>query len=727
MPDRLHLHGESLIEIERDAHGVPHVRASTEPDLYRGLGFCHGHDRALPTLLMRIVGQGRASEVLDGSDDVLRADRRFRAWNFSAGASAEVDRMDARDRARLEAYCAGVNQALERRVPWELRWLGYTPEPWRSADSVLISRLAGFVSLAQTQGDVERLFVELAQAGVPLERLEELFPVTLSPEDLEILRRVVLGERLLPDIVRWGAFVPKAVASNNWVIAPARSATGHAILANDPHLETNRLPAVWYEAVLELGDRFCIAATMPGLPGLLLGRTNDLAWGATYTFMDALDSWIEDCRDGRYRRIVDGRESWLPFTVRRETIRRKGKPPFDLVVYENEHGVLEGDPEVAGLYVATRWSAGAGTGARSLAGSFEILWARDVEEGRAAVGKVETAWNWVLADRRGNIAYQMSGLMPVRRPGWNGFAPQPGWDPDNDWRGFATAEELPRALNPACGYLVTANDDLNRFGRRAPINVAMGSYRAERIASLLAESSTWTVEDVARLQLDEFSLQAARLLPLLAPHLPDGPVADLLRGWDCCYETGSRAAPIFEEIYRELVSEVLGLGGAAEALLAETSILADFYDSFDRILLNPRSAWFGREGRAALFGRVVRRVAERIERRGTAVRWGDCQQITLSHLLLGGRLPVWAGFDYGPIGLPGGRATVRQGQVYRSGGRTTSFAPSYRLVTDLGEDVAHTALAGGPSDRRFSSWYASGLEAWRAGKLKTLRPERRAT
>ena len=223
-----------------------------------------------------------------------------------------------------------------------------------------------------------------------------------------------------------------------------------------------------------------VAATMPGMPGLLLGRTNDLAWGATYSFLDGIDSWIEDCRDGRYRRGKKGREEWVAFRVRTEVIRRKSKPDVTVTFHENEHGVLDGDPATPGLYLATRWASGAGTGAASLAATFDMFTAGDVASGMDHLGRLEPSFNWVLADRHGNIGYQMSGCMPVRRKGWSGLVPMPGWEPENDWQGFVASHDLPRTLNPASGFFATANDDLNHLGQAHPINLPMGPYRAER-------------------------------------------------------------------------------------------------------------------------------------------------------------------------------------------------------------------------------------------------------
>jgi penicillin G amidase len=714
------LAGERQIPIKRDAHGVPHIYAQTSADLYRGIGNCHGTDRGMQMLLTRIVGQGRASEILDGSDDMLRLDRFFRRLNLTAGAEEELAKAPQEVHALALAYCAGVNEALAERPPWELRLVGYRPEPWTLADLVLTSRVIGYIGLAQSQGDMEQLLVEMVQAGVPRPHLEELFPGQLGALDPELIARVKLGDRLVPDSLRWTNLLPRAVASNNWVIAPRKTGSGQAILANDPHLEVNRLPNVWYEIVAELGERFCIGATMPGLPALLIGRTNDLAWGATYSFLDGIDSWVEDCRDGKYRRVKKGRDGWVPFRIRTEVIRRKAKPDVTLTFHENDHGVLDGDPAEAGCYLATRWASGIGTGAASLGACFGMFAAADVATGMKHLGRLEPAFNWVLADRHGNIGYQMSGCMPVRRAGWSGLVPVAGWDPANDWQGFVAPEKLPRLENPAAGFLATANDDLNHLGQSQPINLPMGPYRAERIAALLAARDDWTVADVEAMQMDVLSLHAERFMVILRPLLPMTPAADILRTWDCRYDPASLGATLFERFYRGLVRDVFGTVCGAEVMrhvTGETAILADFYYNLDRVLLADKSVWFGGESREQIFARVLTRSLD-----GPLTTWGSEQRVMMKHLMLGGRFPVWLGFDRGPIALRGNRATIHQGQVYRSGGRVTSFAPSYRFVTDFSETCAQTVLAGGPSDRRFSPWYTSEVDDWLAGRFKTLRP-----
>lgn len=715
---RVHEELSRQVTIDRDEHGVVHVQATRLVDLHFGFGWAHAYDRGLQMLLMRILGKGRASELLESNEEMLRVDTFFRRMNWTAGANEHRRALSAEAFDCAEAYAEGVNSCLQEHLPWELRILGYQPESWTFEDSILLSRMVGYLTLAQSQGEVERFFVELVQAGCERKKLSELFPGILDEYDEKLLKQVKLGEKIVPAALSWRSAVPRMSASNNWVIAGSKTASGSPILASDPHLEINRLPAVWYEVVLSLPDRWAMGATMPGLPGIMIGRNSDVAWGATYTFMDSIDSWVEHCREGKYRRGSGAGESWKPFKKRVETIARKQKTPVEVVFWENEHGVLDGDPEREGYYLATRWS-GSNGGARSLESVIGMWHARTVEEGAALLGKLEPAFNWVLADRTGHIGYQMSGLSPKRRPGWRGFVPVPGWDPANDWQGFEAPEDLPRCFDPPEGFFVTANDDLNNYGKAKPLNVVQGPYRAVRLRKLLSARTAVTVEEMFRLQLDVISPQAERFMAVLRPLLPETEAGRILAAWDYGYGVESQGAHLFEAIYRALRLEVFGgqLGErVVEFLSGETGIFADFFVNFDEVLLSSRSLWFGGRSREDIYRAAIEKALA-----GPIKTWDETQELTQLHLLLGGKLPKIAGYDRGPFALPGGRATISQGQIYRSGGRLTSFAPSIRFVTELSESYYLSCLAGGPSERRFSPWYASEMEMYLSGRYKIIR------
>ncbi|MFW2387428.1 MAG: penicillin acylase family protein [Polyangiales bacterium] len=699
----------------RDEAGIPQIAADDIEGLHWGMGYCHAMDRGMQMLIMRILGQGRAAELLDGSDEMVDVDRFFRRMNWSSGVAEEAMKLSAEARAASDAYCAGVNARFSERAPWELKLVGVRPEPWSTEDSLLLARMTGFLTLAQSQGELERLFVEMVQAGISDAHLEALFEGSTAGLDRAILSQVQLAERIVPDVVKWGIGAPRVMASNNWCVSGAHTASGAAMLANDPHLETNRLPNIWVEQSFRWPGGYALLMTMPGLPAPLVGRNEHLSWGATYTFMDAVDSWVEHCRDGRFRRG----DTWVDFERRTESIKRKKGETVVETFWENLHGVLDGSAVEEGHRLATRWS-GAEAGAESINSLLPMWTARTVTEGMAAFANVESSMNWIFADSAGGIGYQMSGLMPKRPDGWSGFAPRPGWDERFDWQGFVDPMDLPRTQSPEEGLIVTANQDLNHLGKTNPINAPMGDYRARRIAQLLQERDDHDVESFRAIQLDTYSIQASEFLEILRPLLGTGPLADALSDWDCRYELDSRGATAFELFYSELLVEMFGPGcgqAVIEFLRDASGIFIDFYQNFDRVLVAESTPWLGERSREQVWTSALAKVADR-----SPEPWGARNRITLTNMFFGGKLPAFFGFDPGPIPIRGGRATPHQGQIYNSGGRLTSFTPSLRLVADMSAPDLHSVLCGGPSDRRFSKWYKNGVEPWLAGNLKVRKP-----
>ncbi|MCP4690965.1 MAG: penicillin acylase family protein [Desulfobacterales bacterium] len=702
-------------KIWRDEHGVCHVEGEDKKDAFGLMGYAHGRDRGMQILLMRILGRGRASELLDSGDDVLEIDKFFRRMNWAGGASPEIEKFAPETREACEAYCRGVNRAFAEKIPWECKLLGYVPEPWGLGDIILISRMIGYLTLAQSQGEMERLFIELVQAGVDEARLNELFPGILGGLDIDLVKKVDLQERLVSPASLWNTAAPLMMASNNWAVSGKKTASGKPILSNDPHLEVNRLPNIWYEMALKTKDGYAMGGTMPGAPALLIGRNPNLAWSATYTFMDASDSWIEKCKEGMYFREPD---EWRPFKERVEIIKRKKKDPVKVVFHENGHGVLEGDPNKEGCYIASAW-APAFSGAVSFDSIIAIFDAKNVAEGMDKLGRVETSWNFILADKEGNIGYQMSGLMPKRREGVRGFVPLPGWEKKNDWQGFEKPEDLPRCYNPERGYFVTTNQDLNEYGKADPITVGMGPYRSDRVGGLLAENNEITPEFMYKLHYDVYSTQAELYMKILGPLLPDAGPGKILKEWDLEYAADSEGAYLFDKFYKALYLEVFGKNGfgagACEHIDKHTGIFNDFYVNFDRILLSESSSWFGENTREDLYLKAAEKALK-----SRPEKWGSKRKVIMKNILFDGKLPKFLGFDRGPITIIGNLATPHQGQIFESAGRQTTFAPGFRMVVDLSTDEITTNMAGGPSDRRFSKWYCSDLENWISGKYKTI-------
>lgn len=707
------------IHILRNDHGIPEITARTIPDLMRGLGWIHANDRQMQTLLTRILLQGRAAELLKADEGLIAIDAYMRRMNFLPDPEEQVARIGPDTRKALDAYVSGFNDWMEENGPvFEFKLMGYRhPEPYAVADCLRLAKVFGFLGLADIQANMEKFLVEMIRKGLPEEKLIELFPYLTDSIDKALIDQVTLSPPLVPEAVEWLNRLPRFNASNNWAVSGRHTSSGFPVMCGDPHLEVNRLPNVWQEVVLRRPRNTLKGVSIPGVPGLIIGRNNHLAWSATYAYMDMLDYRIERCRGGSYFR----KDGWKAFTVREEEIKVKTKPSMRITIYENENGLLEGDPHTEGHYLVMGWSAARGCGAEVFDTLMKMMDTRNVETAMALYRQVEAvAMNWVFADVQGNIGYQMSGRHFNRSEQISGLLPHAGWDERFNPKGFNDPEDLPNVLNPPEGIIATANQDLNYLGRSNPINLAMGPYRADRIVQLLESGDELDVAYMKDMHYDLYSLQAERLMKIIGPLLPDTENGRTLKAWDMRYHADSKGAMLFECVYRAIIDVVFGDHGfgrqVVDHIFSETSLFNDYYANFDRILEKQSSAWFDGQPREALFRQGID-AGLKVE----PVAYGSTRSITLAHLLFGGRLPKFLGFDYGPISLPGCRATIPQGQIFNNAGRLTTFSPGYRFIADLGTDEIHTNLAGGPSDRRFSRWYVSDLKNWYEGNYKVLR------
>ena len=706
-----------------DINGIPHINAKTYSDMFFAIGYLHAKDRGLQMIMVRILSEGKISEYLDSSDEMLEIDTFFRRMNWYNNIEEEEKKLLTKPLKHINAYLEGVNHSFNEYIPWEFELLGYKHYPFSLRDLILLSKLMGYISLVESQATVETLLVEMVQAGISKQKLNEFFPGLLNQLDVELLKKVNLEQKVVPKDIKWVNSLYKLIATNAWVVNGDKTVSGKPILANDPHLEVNRLPAVWYELSAVIGgnannQKYIMGATVPGLPGFIIGRTNKLAWGFSYSFTDAIDYWVEDCKNGKCRR----KDEYIKLNERKEIIKRKGKKDHIHTFYDSEHGVLLGNPNVEGFYLSVRWATGDNTGAVSLNVIDKIIEAENVKQGMDLLGKLETSWNLVFADSQNNIGFQMCGIMPIRTKDNRGLVPLNGWDEQNNWKGFIPYNELPKSYNPKKGYFVAANQNLNHFSKHFPVNMPMGSYRADRISSILENKSKFTAKDMAQIQYDVYSLQAEKYMKILKPILPDSKYGKILSNWDYLYNPSSKGAYLFEQFYMNLIKEVFGKSGkmgekTIDYIVNETGVFIDFYENVDRILLSEKSSWFNNLTREQLYKKALNNTMN-----VTLKSWGEYNQMKMNNILFAGKLPGFLGYDIGPFAIRGGRATPHQGQLYKSANRATSFLPSYRFITDMKKHEILTNLPGGPSDRHSSKWYDSDLNNWLNGVYKRIRP-----
>lgn len=496
------------VTIRRDARGIPYITARNERDLFYAQGYVTASDRLFQMEVLRRTVRGELAEIL--GKEALEDDKRRRTYGFAQLAESGVGKSSPEFEAALRAYADGVNAYIAGHrdaLPAEFTSLKLTPRPWTPADSLAIAFLFAEGLSTTWPGDIA---VD-ALKDLPGEQRELLFPAT-SPLDLYLVGAGDARER--KSIARPASKVSlrdaSAVvdiqlafeASNNWVVSGSRTVTGKPMLANDPHLSPSA-PSIWYLTSLHAPTLHAAGVTTPGLPGIILGHNEHIAWGCTNLGPDVQDLYRETfdpANPHRYRSPV----GWLDATVRKETIAVRDSEPVTIEVVMTRHGpiVFEGD----GGRFALQWTALDPTQSSAFDTFYQINRARNWTDFRRALRNYSGATqNFVYADRAGNIGYYGAGRIPVRARG-DGSTPLDGATSDGRWTKFIPFERLPHLFNPPSGIIITANQRIAGPAYPYLLTAAPGPpYRARRIHELLSKKTKLTLDDLRAAQADAYS------------------------------------------------------------------------------------------------------------------------------------------------------------------------------------------------------------------------------
>ena len=582
------------ISIARDAHGVPTIEASSDTDAFFGLGFAHGQDRLWQLEVQRRAASGRLSEIF--GREAVSEDVYLRTLGLGEAARASWSSLDPEARSSLEAYSKGVNAAIaaQRRLPVEFQVLSVSPEPWTPYDSLGIMKLFALNLGGNHQLELQRMFArtlttperlrELLQpAAAPASSAAAVEPTGAKPTGAEptgaeptSAERAALASLLevRSQVERQLSLGGRHVGSNAWVVSGRYTASKKPLLANDPHLGL-QIPSLWYVARLR-GDRLRVdGMSIPGLPVIVLGRNDRIAWGATSMAADTQDLYLEQVDAADPNRYRHG-DQVHAFETRTEVIRvqsdfpsalSKSIRPVELRVRMSRHGPVISDSSPAMKQpIAFRW-VGLDRDDTSYQAFLRLNYARDWKDFRAALGGlVAPALNMLYADVDGNIGYLGAGRIPIRGAG-HGAEPAAGWDPAFDWTGSIPAEALPQAFNPPEGYIVSANN--KPVGESYPYFISSDwapPARADRIGSLLrgwiSTGKPFVARDMGAIQTDTVDLQARALLPVLLAVEPQGArqaeALAQLKKWDGDMASRSIAASLFHAWVRHLKLELFG-------------------------------------------------------------------------------------------------------------------------------------------------------------------------
>jgi len=747
------------VKIERDAYGIPTIRASSEEDAWFALGFAHAQDRLWQLDTHRRISAGRLSEAFGAS--AVESDRFLRVLGVRRRAEQQWEQASPAVRKMLTAYAAGINAHLRQHLrsrPPEFLILGLQPEEWSPVDSIAWSTMMAWDLGGNWNSELLRMRLSMR---MPVDRIQQLLPPypgekPLATADYSALyrqlglggdkaaapkREVALAN--LPWVADTGV---EGIGSNNWVVAGSRTVSGRPLLANDPHLKLSA-PALWYLVRIETPGWKVAGATMPGLPVVVLGQNEHIAWGFTNTGPDVQDLYLEriDPSDARRYETPGG---WASFETAEETIRVKDGPEVRFTTRRTRHGpVLSDVASVAeglmgprgsegqrGYALALRWTALDLDAAGTLDAGLAFNRARSTDEFiRASADYVAPMQSMVVTDEH-SIAMVAAGRVPQRKPenDLHGLVPAPGWDPKYDWTGYVPAAETPRELNPARGWIATANQRVH--GTQYPYFISSEwalPYRQQRIERLLAARPLHTLDSLATIQSDVLSGATQRLLPWLQRARSDHPLAPAARRALEGFEgtmAAERAAPlIFWAWVRQLTIGVFA-DDMGPDLLEQQLGTRSFRDALEAVLERNDSFWCddrrtpGKETCAEQSNAALTRaLAELQGLLGSDVaqwRWGQLHVARSEHRPFShvGELAGWFELRT-PVG--GDTYTVNAARVGLRPDPTTGetylneHAAGMRALYDMADRRrSRVMLSTGQSGLAFSGKYRDFLQPW---------------
>ncbi|MGA4607262.1 penicillin acylase family protein [Pseudoalteromonas maricaloris] len=554
------------VSISRDQLGIVHIKGETDQDVFFALGYAHAQDRLWQLEFQRRIVQGRLSEVLGKTS--VDSDIWFRTLGLYESASKSEQYLSPEAEASLQSYTAGVNAWIDSAnvLPPEFIMLDIEPEPWAVRDSLAIVKLFALMLSGNFKKEMSRLvaseFLDQKQMSTIFETYPDNAPVTGSemPATAATVVTNLLESYLSVEntIVAGG----KYIGSNAWVVAPSHTKNGQAIIANDPHLNL-QIPSLWYGAKLQGRKINSVGMTLVGLPIVVLGRNQVIAWGGTRMMADNQDLYFEQINSEDSSLYRDG-DQWLSFEVRKEKIivrqdfpafLRSPLKPIELQVRSTRRGPVISDiHRVFEHPISLRWTA-----LRDRDTSYEALFQLNFADSwdkfkQSLSYHIAPNMNFLYADREGNIGFLGAGQIPIRKNG-KGDLPLAGWDSSNHWSGFVPSHQWPQAFNPEQGFIINANN--KNVTDEYPYFVSQdwaSPARAQRIEQLLREKinqtdSALTVKDMSEIQADTLSLPAKKLLRLVnkleTTDKKQQQALEYLNEWDGNMSRDSVAATIF--------------------------------------------------------------------------------------------------------------------------------------------------------------------------------------
>jgi penicillin G amidase len=726
---------EAPVTVHRDAYGIPYIFADSYADLIRAQGFISAQDRIVLLETYRRVVSGRLAQLL--GEGALNSDIRSRVAGYYRAAERHAPLLSDSATEFLRWYVQGVNAYIEGQkdeYPLELSLMGVEEiEPWTVTDALAIFYFGGSIHGTNIH---EELLLQALHAELDENSIEALLPVNTNPDrTLPPLRTgyekpVTASGFGFSGMAPYHGSAPSVFGSNNWAIAPGKSTSGHALLTSDPHLDVRQLPGFMYPVGLFAPGINAVGITMAGMGGILIGRTDHVAYGVTNAYGDSQDTYLETLDPEDSGRYLEGGES-LAFATRVETIAIKGAGDYRLEVRATGRGPVISDHAVFGIesgqLISARWATSEEQ--RAEIGVERFLIARNADELEHAIYDLDTVFfNFVFADSSGNIGQRASGLVPKRL--WGGASMAPGEAGDN-WNGYIPKDALPGGRNPERQWVGTANHDTRGdaypyyySGKFAP------HYRYSRMIEVLDGSEKISPQQSWELARDTRNVLAVELAPelsaMLSQHDDTRQLAELLDAWDYRDDAASVGASVYHLTYEKLVGLIFEDEFSPELYRRFHGSRYFWQQRLDDALLAGQSPWFDDRRTAE-----VESLEDLVHRAGAAAlsvlrenlgsspddwSWGQLSRIIFV-------TPTRkSGFGRDLLGGSehpgrGSHETLNRG-AYKTDSLpySTAYMASARIVMDFADDEKIMAVVpGGNVARQGHPWMTSQLETYMKG------------
>ena len=742
------------VDIRRDDYGMAYILARTDDDLWRAQGFVTAQHRLFQMTSYLTMVRSEMSSIL--GESLLPLDKRMIAMGLRANARKHLAMLNEQDLLALNLYLEGVNAYIDlyqHEHPLELSLGLFKSSRWELLDLVSIIHFGGFIHSTNMSAElltselVSILGPGLAAQILPLSRnpdrtREEFMSASLDSDASN--PELKLTSSLTSPVSDW---IPR-LGSNNWAVSPRRSTTGAAIVVNDPHLSVRSLPGMLHPIGLQSPSIQAVGYAFPGVPGLIGGRTNYVAFGVTNSYGDVQDLYVETvnpANDKEYR--ID--TGWLTFERADHTLRIKdssmktGYREETIQYRKTIHGIVASDlglfdDKLPGAVISLRWALDEGN--RGGIGVLDMLRAKDIFEfDRALAGFDTVMFNFVFGDTKGNIGHRSTGRIPVRSDK-NGAYMRDGATVGNHWQGWIPKDEMPGQFNPARGWVGTANNDTRVDDY--PYYYSSGfapSFRYQRVAQLIESKPLTSPEDHRDFMLDVKNLQAEALMPSVLAALREDPAFE---AWVPILESGNFeertdlvAPSLYHAIYHYLAFVIVEDDLGAEVA---NNYANNWYFWQERIqhLIGKAYGdyWINDQRtkdqvedlhdiirRAATLGDAKLRAISGDD--PTTLKWGDAHKVSFVSPLRpsgpGSRL-----LGGGTFAKEGSGETLNRAGYSRTSkiedGFDTAFIATARLVMDLADpEKIKAVVAGGVTARQFNDHYDDQVPVWVDGELLT--------